>query len=252
MREKIATEWSAELIQEGMDLGLDETKARSRMQRIMQGPFDNPEAPGLADLLFDTRISADPKVTYGQLNTTYVMGPDGRPWAAGFKRDGLMGALGLQPFKRMTPPDPNVTSTDGRGNTVDLVNGINTGLRALVPFDDSRNIPTDEELAERIEKAIEKAARQQYSPTNPYEKDGKGGGGYGGGWRNFGRRGYGGYGGGGGGGGGYFSKMYSLPRNVTPYGNSTPFINTSNPILRRAFVRRERISSNRGRLNQWQ
>jgi hypothetical protein len=249
-RQKIANEWSEELVQEGIDLGLDETKAKSRMNRLMQGGFGGPAeaAAGLADMLFDTRIPVDGTQVYGQLNTSYVMGPDGRPWATGFKRDGLLGAAGLAPLKRMIPPDPGVTGMDARGNTVDLVNGMNTGLRALVPMDKTWNVPTDKEIGDMIAKAIEDAAGKEYSPRAPW--DDKKSGGSGNGWVNFGRGGYGGYGGGGG--GGYFSKMYSMPHQQSPYGNSTPFINTSNPILRRAFVRRERISSDRGRLNQWQ
>lgn len=250
MRQKVAADWSKELVQEGIDLGLDETKARSRMARLMQGGFDGPEAArsGLADMLFDKRIPYSDKRVYGQMNTTYVMGPDGKPWAAGFRRDGLIGALGLKPIKAMLPTVDRVTTRDERGNTVDLVAGTNTGLRGLVPFDDSRNVPTDVEIGKAIEDAIKAASNADYTPREQWEK---GGGGSGSGWRNFGRRGYGG-GGYGGGGGAYFNKMYGVPDNVSPYGNNAPFINTSNPILRRAFVRRERISSERGRLNQWQ
>lgn len=246
MREKISAEWSEELVREGMQLGLDETKARSRMKRIMSGPLDTPEVPGLGDLLWSKDISYSENQTYLQHNTSYVMGPDGRPWATGFKRDNLLGALGLQPLKTMIPPVSDAVSMDGRGNTVDLVNGINTGLRALEPIDDSRFIPTDKEIADQITKAIEDAAKKDYTPFKPWDKDDSGGNG----WVNFGR-GYGGYGGGGYG-SAYFTKMYSLMRGVSPYGNSIQSINSSNPYIRRAFVRRERIASHSGRLKQWQ
>ena len=89
--------------------------------------------------------------------------------------------------------------------------------------------------------------------TGDSSSSGRGWGwGYGGGYRS-----YGGYGGGGGGGGSYapnvyFTKMNPLPGSISTYGNATPFINTSNPIIRRADVRRERVWSERGRLKQWQ
>lgn len=251
MREKIAAEWTKEITQEGINLGLDETKAKSRMKRIMYGDLENPEASeGLADLLFSNAIPTNSKQVYGQLNTTYVMGPDGRPWATGFKRDAIMGALGIAPLKRMIPPIDGVTGMDERGNTTDLVNGMNTGLRGLVPFDDTRNVPTDKEIADSIIKAIKDAEKASYTPLPPFDKKGGGSG-----WRNFGRGGYRrSYGGGGysGGGSAYFTKMYALPRGNAPYSDTTPFINTSNPILRRSSVRRERVWSERGRLRQWQ
>lgn len=251
MREQIAAEWTKEFVQQGIDLGLDKIKAVSRMKRIMYGPLDEPEVPGVADILFSKDIASAEKQIYGQLNTTYVAGPDGRPWATGFKRDGFFSMLGLQWLKPVIPAATGM-ELDGRGNAVDLINGNNTGLRGLMPFNSTMNPMTDEEIGKMLAKAIEDAAQAEYTPTQNYDKV-SGGSGY----RNFGGYygGYGGYGyssGGGGGGRGYFSRMYSLPDKVAPYGNSMSFINTSNPILRRASVRRERVSSERGRLNQWQ
>lgn len=246
-REKIQADWAKELVQEGLELGLDKTKAVSRMKRVLYGPIDNPQVPGLADILWapENELSYNDSQTYAQLNTTYVMGPDGRPWATGFERDKFLSAMGLPPVKRMIVPEHGGVGVDLRMNTVDLVAGMNTGLRALEPLDDSRNVPTDKEIGDSIIKAIEDAAKADYTPFKPFENDGGGNGykGYGG---------FGGYGGGGGGGGAYFTRMYGLPANVTPYGNSAPFINTSNPIIRRAIVRRERVWSERGRLKQWQ
>jgi hypothetical protein len=84
------------------------------------------------------------------------------------------------------------------------------------------------------------------------ERFASGGYGYGGG-------GYGGYSGGGGGGGrgGYGPHISPIRFNGFQFQRATfadgiPFINTSNPIIRRASIRRERISSERGRLKQWQ
>lgn len=248
MREEIQTEWMHELIQEGVNMGLDQTKATSRMRRLWYGPTADPTVQGLGDILWSKDISYSDTITYNQLNTTYVMGPDGRPWATGFTRDGVLGALGLKPVKRAYVSESGATGTDQRLNTTDLVNNLNTGLRALELVDESVNIPTDAEIGKSIEDAIKKAAQDQYTPFGSTSGSG-GGGGY------YGRR--GGYGGGGYGGyssSGYanFDKMYALPGGRVVYGKDIPFINTSNPIIRRADVRRERISSDRGRLKQWQ
>ena len=74
-----------------------------------------------------------------------------------------------------------------------------------------------------------------------------------------------GRGGGGGGGRGYFNPRsfvpnfggdavrIFMPRGIEPARQDDLYsINTSNPIIRRATLRRERFSSERGRLNQWQ
>jgi hypothetical protein len=249
VREEIQKEWMAELIQEGVNMGLDQTKATSRMKRLWFGPLDDPSIQGLGDILWSKDISYSDTATYNQLNTTYVMGPDGRPWATGWTRDGIAGALGLKPLKRAYVSEQGATGTDNRLNTTDLVNGLNTGLRALELVDETRNIPTDVEIGKKIEDAIKEASAQTYTP---YDTSKTGGGGYGG----YGGYGYRSYGGGyGGGGSGYFpdfTRMYALPNNISPYGNNIPFINTSNPIIRRADVRRERVWSERGRLKQWQ
>ena len=255
MRESIQKKWMSELIQEGVDMGLDQTKATSRMKRMWYGPTDDPTIQGLGDILWHKDISYSGKAVYNQLNTTYVMGPDGMPWATGFTRDGLMGALGLKPVKRAYVSEQGATGNDGRLNTTDLVNGMNTGLRGLELVDDSRYVPTDVEIGKSIEQAIKDAAKQDYTPFKPYSSSGSGGGGYGG-YRKFGhysgyrRRHYGG--GGYGGGGSYFTKMYALPHGTSTYANNIPFINTSNPLIRRGDVRRERVWSERGRLKQWQ
>jgi hypothetical protein len=254
MRNEIQKEWTKELIQEGIDMGLDQTKATSRMKRLWYGPIEDPTIQGLGDILWSKDISFDQTATYNQLNTTYVQGPDGRPWATGWTRDGLMSALGLQPLKRAYVSESGATGNDDRLNTTDLVNGMNTGLRALELTDDSRNVPTDVEIGKAIEDAIKEAASDTYSPFQPFGSK-SGGGFYGGGY--YGGGGYGGYGGYGHGyssGGGYanYTRLYALPGGTVPYANNIPFINTSNPIIRRADIRRERVWSERGRLKQWQ
>ena len=249
MRNDIAKEWTKEIVQEGIDMGLDETKAQSRMKRIWYGPLSDPSIQGLGDMLYSKDISYSDKRVYNQLNTTYVIGPDGMPWATGFARDKLMGALGLSPVTKQLVPEQSAMTVDRRMNSVDLINGANTGLRGLELADESRNIPTDKEIGDAIIKAIEEAGKQSYTPST-YTPS-KGGGGY----TPFKRRSYG-RGGGGGGyyNGGYanFTRMYPLPELVTPYGNQIQFINTSNPIIRRSQTRRERVWSERGRLKPWQ
>lgn len=248
MREKIQAEWMKDLVQEGVDLGLDQTKATQRMKRLWYGPIDDPSVQGLGDLLWSKDISYSDKLTYKQLNTTYIQGPDGKPWATGFTRGDVFSALGLNPVKKAYLSEQSATSTDDRLNTTDLVNGINTGLRALELVNESSYIPTDKEIGDSIVKAIEDAAKSDYTPFTPYASS-NGSGGY------YSSGGYGGYGGGGyssGGGSAYFSRMYALPGGASPYANSIPVINASTPYVRRASVRRERVWSERGRLKQWQ
>jgi hypothetical protein len=253
-RTAIQNRWMKQLTQEGVDLGLSPSQAESRMKRIFFGPYDNPDAKGIYDILWDKNIPGSDTVKYNQLNTTYVMGPSGYPMATGFTRDGLFGALGLKPVNRLwSSTEPNM-GADSRGNAVDNLVGINTGLRALEMRPDSWEIPsTEDEIRAAAEKMADAIGKLNFSPNQYPSKSGSGSG-----WVNFGHGGYshGGYGGGGGGGysSGYssFNKMYALPNNVSNYGNSIPFINTTNPIVRRADIRRERVSSERGRLMQWQ
>jgi hypothetical protein len=255
MREEIQKDWMRELIQDGVDMGLDQTKATSRMKRLWYGPISNPSVQGLGDILWSKDISYTDKIKYNQLNTTYVMGPDGRPWATGFTRDGLLGALGVKPLKRAMISEQGATGNDSILNTVDFVNNINTGMRGLELIDESRNVPTDVEIGKSIEQAIKDAASSDFTPFQPFTN--RGGGGFGfTPFRHFGRSGFRRFGRGGGGGGfssfPNFSKMFALPNVREPFGNDIPFINTTNPLIRRGDVRRERVWSERGRLKQWQ
>ena len=49
-----------------------------------------------------------------------------------------------------------------------------------------------------------------------------------------------------------FNPMRAFPSARAPFANDVPFINTTNPLIRRGDVRRERVWSERGRLKQWQ
>lgn len=225
MREEIAEEWMTELIQEGVDLGLSEQSAGFRARRLWYGDDTDPTAPGLRELLFSKDIPYKNEAKYNQLNVMYVLGPDGLPWATPFQRQGLAQSLGIPLPHTMAPSAPGTTK-DARGNTVDLVRGINTGQAALEPV----------QLPEPTDKPLEKALSKSYTPSRtPY-----------------GRR---GYGGGGGGGGDYwppFQRMMPLPDGTAPRTDNIPMINTQTPYIRRASIHRQRIQSERGRLKQWQ
>ena len=241
-RAAIQEQWMKQITQEGVDLGLSPSQATSRMKRIFFGPYNDPEAKGIYDLLWDKNIPASDTVKYNQLNTTYMMGPSGYPMATGFTRDGFFGALGLKPVNRAWSSTEKNMGTDSRGNAVDNLVGINTGLRALEMRPDSWELTsTEDEIRAAAEKMADAIGKLNFSAQDGFGTK-SGGSGSGGG------------GGGGYSGGGYsdFSKMYSLPHNTSSYGNSIPFINTSNPIIRRTYIRRERVWSERGRLKQWQ
>lgn len=245
MRNTIQKKWMAELVQDGVDAGLTEAKAKSRMYNIWYGPSTDPEAQGLKDILWSSDVSYARDIRYNQLNTTYVMGPDGRPWATGATRDSLQNAFGLIPVNRFYRGDVGNLGVDGRLNSTDASADLNTGMRALERVDESWYVPTPEEVGESIEKALTKAMSDAYSSNNA---------GGGNGWTNYGKGG-GGYSrrsGGGYSSSGSFTRLNAPQDSNVPYDNSIPFINTSNPIIRRATIRRERFDSDRGRLNQWQ
>ena len=234
MRTEIQEEWTDELIVEGLQLGLHESVARARAKRIWYGrTFEDPNAIGLQHILWSTDIPRKGSVEYKQLNLTYAMGPDGKPWATPFSRDKMAGVFGIPtPIKSVFSTE-NGLGVDNRGKVTDAIYGINTGLHGLKRVEEEASFFEPPEVD--FDKKVDYDAKDK--PKN--------------GWVNYPKRKYGG-GGGGGGGGGYFSRMYALPRANVPYGNSIPNINTSNPMIRRAFIRRERVWSERGRLKQWQ
>lgn len=253
-RKQIEEDWQSDIIQEGIDFGLTETQARFRMYRIWG---DRQDGGGLGSLLWSKEIGWNSSLEYNQLNTTYVTGPGGMPVATGFTRGGWTAGLGIIPTWQWGADVHGGTKNMGSGalsqdsvlNVQDLAVGINLGARALEPVNRDNRIPGDEEILKAIEDVKKAIDEKQFETSSPYNKTTRGGSGFG----SFSR--YGGYSGGYGGGGGgsvYYSKLYALPGNMTPYGNTVPFINTSNPIIRRADVRRERVTSERGRLNQWQ
>ena len=138
----------------------------------------------------------------------------------------------------------------GRMNSQDLVRGINTGQRGLVPMDKSELIPTDWEQTQQIIDAIED---HDVNVGSGYDPNSNGGSGtfYRGGYR------YGGSGGGGYSGKGYsptiyWSRQATLPRGSNIYGNNARNLFWDNGLIRRTTIRRERYQSSRERLKQWQ
>lgn len=209
--------------------------------------YGEPEALGLADIIWSDAIPKYQTQKYYQLNTTYIMGPGGYPIATGMQRSILAG-LGLNPeglgvFETFHAGDTGNLEIDDLLNSVDSVRGVNLGQRGMMKVDESWIPPTPEELADRIEESLDKIAGK-LDDINDAIGDYSGSGGYGG------------YGG-----GGYTSRAdyggqaqrLNTPRGIgTPYALDGRVVNPGNPIIRRATIRRERFSSDRGRLNQWQ
>lgn len=261
-RDKIVSDWTKELVQEGLDMGLDKKAAEYRARRFMSGPYDRPDIDGLQDLLYSDKISAAKSVKYAQLNSPYAIGPDGFPWAVGTSRGGnfvsaALRALGVMPIAGQIIPDNDSIGVDALNNVYNKVTNQNTGMRAIIPVNETENLLTNEEIGARAERAIKAALRENFTKNNAFDTEADEATA-----KSYGKRGYyrrygGGYrrsrgGGYSGSGGAYFVKQQAMPRTMSVYGNTMPFVNTSNPIIRRADIRRERVWSERGRLSQWQ
>lgn len=245
LRQEIQDEWLAELAQEGVDIGLTEERAKARARRIWYGDSSDGQ-PGIKDVLWDDRISYQQNITYKQLNTTYVKGPAGKMYATAATRGGLLGTLGLVPTRMWDAAQDTGLAMDQRLNTVDPVMGINTGLRALERQDRTELVPTPQEIAAEVQRSLDRMQNSSFNPRDPYDTSGRGGGG-----------GYGGRGGGGSYGGParapwLVPDLRALPSTRAPFGHDIPYLSRTNPNVRRATVRRERISSERGRLKSWQ
>ncbi len=251
MRQAISAKWLDDLKQDFLDAGMGDQAAESMKWDVWLGSGDSPYDIALNDIIWGDYVPYTETVKYNQLNTTYVPGPDGMPWATGVTRDGISNLFGVLPKRYLVTGDANV-GTDGRLNTIDEAVQLNTGMRALERTDDTWLTPTDEEIGRAIEEAIGELGDQIAESAE--RQNGRG-------WVNYPRRagwasrGRGGYGGGGSyspSWGGSWQRM-NTPRGIdVPYADDLYSINTANPIIRRATIRRERFSSERGRLNQWQ
>ena len=253
-RRVIEKELKEELTQYFTQLLGTEKKGVAAMWNVWKGDPTNPTVPALKDVVyssykFDKAISYTPTQKYLQLNTTYVKGPGGGMWATGIDRHSLFNLAGIAPLQRSFAPSNQTEGTDIRGNYVDKVLGINTGMRGLMRVDETFKQADKESDAEKAAAASLSSAPASNGWVD-YENSGRSGWRNFGksGWRNFGRRG----GGGGRGGGGSFTRINAPERQSVPYANDVQNINTNNPLIRRAQIRRERIDSEKGRLNQWQ
>jgi hypothetical protein len=173
------------------------------------------------------------------------------PWATGVGRNTLMNFWGQAPLQRFnTVGDGGNLGVDDRLNATDATANLNTGMRNLERVDRTFANPTDEDILKAVEKGfkdLEAAVREpgwsERGGSGKYTPYSRSSGGYS-------RGGGGGYSSGGG--GGYAYKLNGPERNNPTYDSNEPFIRVDNPIIRRASIRRERFSSTRGRLNQWQ
>lgn len=234
MRDEIAAEWTQDLVQEGIELGLGYEAASYRARRLWYGDAG---IPGIGDLIYSKDIPLSNVVRYNQLNTTYVIGPDGKPWATPFLRSNFLQALGIPlPHQAANIGLYPGTKMDAQGKVVDEVLGINTGLSGVVRENVQPDIKRNDELLDAVLDAVTKAGGTDSTGSggrySPYR--------------------YGSGGGYGGGGGGYFSPMRALPGGTGARTDGVPAINTSNPYTRRATVNRQRIWFERGRLKEWQ
>ena len=264
MRQAIQDKWMAELVTQNLLAGMSPRQAERHMWDVWRGTGDSPYGMAISDVLWSRDIPYTSTVRYNQLNTTYVMGPNGMPYATGVTLNAA--TFGLLPQRYRTSGEANLP-VDGRLNSIDEAVRLNTGMRALERIDDSWMVPTDAEIGESIAKSLDALAEN----VEKLLDDSGYGRGYGGGrrgWVNYPRRsGWsrsrgGGYGGGYG--GSYYGSTYvpnyggnpprfSAQRRVrSPQTDDLYTVNTSNPIIRRASIRRERFASERGRLNQWQ
>ena len=263
-RVELEKKFKLEKYNELLATGLDEYKANYLTKLYMDGDWTTPDVPGLRDIIwskkaFEGLIPYSGTAEYLQLNTSYVKGPDGNFWATGVSRQLMATMGGFAPFVRYLGSEDTGMGSDQRLNSTDFVRDINTGMRGLTPLHESFEVPEGDDSNGYVPFAANNA-------NNGYNNNGYGSGGgwrnfrgggwrnfRGGGWRNFRRSGWRNFRrGGGGGGGGYATRINAPQDNMVPYANSAQNVNASNPIIRRATIRRERSDSEKGRLKSWQ
>ena len=254
---------SAQILQEAYDYGLDTKKAEKHLKETLYGSSTNPYTTPLIDVIFsqgdfDGAISYSPKQVYRQLNTTYVMGPDGKPYATGVSLRSVGNFFGINPLIKFNAGElSNTMGVDDRLNSTDAAANLNTGYRSLDKVHSSEKPMSREDILKDVEKMFNKVT-EAIKDAQWAEQQGRYGDNYGRGYSRFAsRRPYsrGGYGSSGYknyGGSGFVLRRNSPVRNDSTYGRNVPFTNTDNVSIRRATIRRERYSSTRGRLNEWQ
>ena len=253
VRKEVQATLIKEINAESKAMGLNEYQSTRRLNEIWYGPRDNPDIRGLYDIIFSSGdmegwVGFKESTKYYQLNTTYVKGSDGKMYATGISRNLVQTLAGFSPLQGYEVGTIGGMAIDGSLNSVDEGRGLNTGARSLEKINDSMDPRKDDD-------ALPDKKLDSTSNSN----SGNGWKDYGGsGWKNYGGgRGYsrGGRGysrGGGSGGSGSFTKLQAPERQQAPYANDVDNINVSNPLLRRASIRREKIDSEKGRIKPWQ
>ena len=247
-RKQIEQDWFADLIVQGVELhNLSLSDAKSRAWDMWLGQNDYANVQGLRSIVYSKQIPEKATVTYNQLNTTYIQGPDGQMWATGIARDTLMDVLGLKPIKRFLTGN-NQLGVDERLNNTDAVFNLNTGMRGLKRQEESYHVKTDEELLKESMDALKEFLKKNFDDIkgNSWVDWSKG---YGN--PRYRSRGYS-RGGGGGGGGGYAPRVDIGGAIREPYYKDVRVADAGNVSIRRANLKRERFSSDRGRLKPWQ
>lgn len=248
-RQQLHEDILVDLTNQGTEvLELTEREAVSRAWDIMKGQGDYANSTGLSSIIWSKQIPSSAEAVYQQLNTTYIQGPDGSMWATGITREKLLNFIGLEPFTPYFTGNSQL-GVDSRLNSTDPVFNLNTGMRGLVRKEESEHIKTLEELMiesdERLGKLIQEGLLDLKDGYTNYE-DGYGNYKYRSrGWRSGGGR-------GGSGGSSYAPKINIGSGIREPYFQAARTADAGNPSIRRASIRRERFSSNRGRLKQWQ
>ena len=250
-RQELSDRIRREIYDEAIASGMSSWDANAHTRAIWQGPQYDSTVPGLEDIIwskgaYEGTIPSKQSTEYRQLNTTYIKGPDGNFWATGVNRSLLNTFAQLNPLQKFLGSGETGLPSDSRLNTTDPLVNINTGMRGLERTDPSEEAPEFGDFKED-------AGQSPYEYFDNDKKSGwqdfgkKGWKNYRSGWRNFGKRRSGG-----GGGGGSFTRLNAPERSQTPYANTIQNVNADNPIIRRATIRRERGSSQRGRLKPWQ
>ena len=234
-REALTEYFTKEFMDAGLENGLTADEAEAYAKTMYFGDPDTGISP-LRDVIwsqgrFDKAIPYERTTTYQKLNSTYAVGPDGKYWATGLERGFSSNFAGLAPMQRFAgaggtnAPFANL-SLDELLNSTDTVANVNTGQRMLRRVDDTQITVRDEDILAKMDGIIKNI-------KDDYEKGGYGKGG---------------------GGRSYASNTYMpyLNRMNSPYWDNIPTIFGDNVSVRRADIRRERFTSDRGRLLPWQ
>ncbi|QPX62675.1 hypothetical protein SEA_XITLALLI_30 [Microbacterium phage Xitlalli] len=251
-RQAVAEDLYKRIFIEGVEvLGLTEEESQDRLDAIWYGDPKNPNAVPLYDVIWNKGefagegkgISWQPTTAYRQLNTTWAMGPDGKMWATGMQRGTIYQAFGLNPFMGSAAAEnPSNLGLDGNLNNTDFLTNKNLGRRGLERVGDW-DIPNEDDIIRAIEESTDRMMEGIKDLQRPDYDSFYRRGGYSTGGR-----------GGRGGGGGYSNNplMPFLNAMKNPYADNIPSMYINNINVRRASVRRERYSSERGRLNNQQ